>query len=71
MNSFHSLQTKLELSLMDNIKDDIDFCVKLAREENLVFLPGKIMKLSSMSLDLSFDTKMGFVGNVLQGMLWV
>jgi len=56
---------------MDNIKDDIDFCVKLAREENLVFLPGKIMKLSSMSLDLSFDTKMGFVGNVLQGMLWV
>lgn len=42
MNSFHLMQTKLELSLMDNIKDDIDFCVKLAREENLVFLPGKV-----------------------------
>ncbi|XP_020887575.1 S-alkyl-thiohydroximate lyase SUR1 [Arabidopsis lyrata subsp. lyrata] len=41
------LLTKLELSLMDNIKDDIDFCVKLAREENLVFLPGDALGLKN------------------------
>ena len=41
-NSFHLLNPKLELSLMDNIKHDIDFCVKLTREENLVLRPGKV-----------------------------
>ncbi|CAN6904353.1 unnamed protein product [Brassica oleracea var. botrytis] len=41
------LLTKLELSLLDGIKDDIDFCVKLAREENLVFLPGEALGLKN------------------------
>ncbi|KAJ4889326.1 Pyridoxal phosphate-dependent transferase protein [Raphanus sativus] len=41
------LLTKLELSLLDNIKDDIDFCVKLTREENLVFLPGEALGLKN------------------------
>ncbi|CAF2131802.1 unnamed protein product [Brassica napus] len=31
-----SLVTKLDLSLLEDITDDVDFCMKLAREENLV-----------------------------------
>uniref|UniRef100_A0A1J3F119 Putative aminotransferase TAT1 n=1 Tax=Noccaea caerulescens TaxID=107243 RepID=A0A1J3F119_NOCCA len=34
------LLAKLELHLMEDIEDDMDFCMKLASEENLVFLPG-------------------------------
>ncbi|EOA16613.1 hypothetical protein CARUB_v10004785mg [Capsella rubella] len=34
------LLTKLELSLLEDIEDDMDFCMKLAKEENLVLLPG-------------------------------
>ncbi|KAL0885490.1 hypothetical protein Bca101_009473 [Brassica carinata] len=41
------LLTKLELSLLEDIKDDTDFCVKLAREENLVFLPGEALGLKN------------------------
>lgn len=31
---------KLNLSLLEDISDDIDFCFKLAREESVVILPG-------------------------------
>ncbi|CAN8257515.1 unnamed protein product [Cochlearia groenlandica] len=41
------LLTRLELSMLENIKDDTDFCVKLAREENLVFLPGEALGLKN------------------------
>ncbi|CAF2027359.1 unnamed protein product [Brassica napus] len=34
------LWTQLEMSSFLNIKDDEDFCEKLATEENLVLLPG-------------------------------
>ncbi|KAF8090765.1 hypothetical protein N665_0468s0042 [Sinapis alba] len=37
------LQTKLDLSLLEDITDDVDFCMKLAREENLVLLPGEAL----------------------------
>lgn len=33
-------QTELKLSRFVDIKDDEDFCEKLATEENLVLLPG-------------------------------
>ncbi|KAJ4867171.1 Tyrosine transaminase family protein [Raphanus sativus] len=36
------LHTKLDLSLLEDITDDVDFCMKLAREENLVLLPGVV-----------------------------
>ena len=35
------MQLKLNLSLLDNISDDIDFCFKLAKEESVIILPGK------------------------------
>ncbi|XP_010526505.1 PREDICTED: S-alkyl-thiohydroximate lyase SUR1-like [Tarenaya hassleriana] len=41
------LLTKLDLSMLEGIKDDTDFCVKLAREENLVFLPGEALGLKN------------------------
>lgn len=36
------LQVKLNLSQLDDIIDDIDFCIKLAKEEKMIILPGKI-----------------------------
>ncbi|XP_068659981.1 nicotianamine aminotransferase 1-like [Aristolochia californica] len=34
------LMVKLNLSLLEGIKDDMDFCLKLAKEESVVILPG-------------------------------
>lgn len=34
------LQVKLDLSCLLDIKDDMDFCCKLAKEEAVVVLPG-------------------------------
>ncbi|XP_043701445.1 nicotianamine aminotransferase 1-like [Telopea speciosissima] len=34
------VMVKLNLSLLEDIVDDIDFCYKLVKEENVVFLPG-------------------------------
>lgn len=34
----------MDLSLLDDIKDDVDFCVKLAKEESVMILPGKKWK---------------------------
>lgn len=35
-----ALMAKLNLSLLKDISDDIDFCFKLAKEESVIFLPG-------------------------------
>ncbi|XXG61433.1 hypothetical protein AAC387_Pa05g0052 [Persea americana] len=34
------LMVKINLSLLEDIKDDVDFCCKLAREESVIILPG-------------------------------
>lgn len=34
------VMVKLNLSLLEDIKDDIDFCLKLGKEESVVILPG-------------------------------
>ncbi|KAL1830429.1 hypothetical protein ACET3Z_000080 [Daucus carota] len=34
------VMVNLNLSLLDDIKDDMDFCVKLAQEESVMILPG-------------------------------
>jgi tyrosine aminotransferase len=36
------LQVKLDLSCLQDIKDDMDFCCQLAKEELVVVLPGAI-----------------------------
>lgn len=35
------MQVKLNLELLDDIGDDMEFCIKLAEEESVVVLPGK------------------------------
>lgn len=34
------VMVRLNLSLLDGIQDDLDFCVKLAKEESVIVLPG-------------------------------
>ncbi|XP_065874602.1 nicotianamine aminotransferase 1-like isoform X1 [Euphorbia lathyris] len=34
------IMTKLDLSQLEGIKDDFDFCLKLAKEESVIVLPG-------------------------------
>ncbi|VVB11261.1 unnamed protein product [Arabis nemorensis] len=41
------LLTKLDLSLLEDITGDVDFCMKLAREENLVLLPGEVLGMKN------------------------
>ncbi|CAA7050144.1 unnamed protein product [Microthlaspi erraticum] len=41
------LVAKLDLSLLEDITSDVDFCMKLAREENLVLLPGEVLGLKN------------------------
>lgn len=38
------LQVKLNLSLLEDIKDDMEFSLKLAKEESVIVLPGKMYK---------------------------
>jgi tyrosine aminotransferase len=35
---------KLDLSCLKDIKDDMDFCCRLAKEELVVVLPGTILR---------------------------
>jgi len=41
------VMVKLNLSLLEDIEDDIDFCVKLAKEESVVVLPGVAVGLKN------------------------
>ncbi|GFS41301.1 tyrosine transaminase family protein [Actinidia rufa] len=41
------VMVKLNLALLEDIKDDIDFCVKLAKEESVVILPGAAVGLKN------------------------
>ncbi|KAJ8755094.1 hypothetical protein K2173_016788 [Erythroxylum novogranatense] len=40
-----AVMLKLNLSLLDGISDDIDFCFKLAKEESVIVLPGTAVGL--------------------------
>jgi tyrosine aminotransferase len=41
MNHNLPLQVKLHLPQLDDIEDDMEFCLKLAKEESLILVPGK------------------------------
>ncbi|KAJ0031123.1 hypothetical protein Pint_14149 [Pistacia integerrima] len=49
------VMVKLDVSLLEDIDDDIDFCVKLAKEESVIGLPGCIVGLKNW-LPISFAT---------------
>ena len=38
----NAMQVKLNLSLLEDISDDIEFCFKLAKEESVIILPGTV-----------------------------
>ena len=45
VQNFHDLlQVKLDLSCLQGIKDDMDFCCRLAKEELVVLLPGTLLR---------------------------
>ena len=39
------LQVKLNVSLLEDIDDDMDFCMKLSKEESVIILPGKKQRI--------------------------
>ncbi|CAN4104997.1 unnamed protein product [Withania somnifera] len=41
------VMVKLHLNLLEDIKDDLDFCAKLAKEESLIILPGVAVGLKN------------------------
>lgn len=41
------VMVKMELSLLKDIKDDVDFCCKLAKEESMIILPGSCVGLKN------------------------
>ncbi|KAL5738163.1 hypothetical protein ACOSP7_030924 [Xanthoceras sorbifolium] len=60
-----AMMVKLNLSLLENIGDDIDFCFKLAKEESVIVLPGTAVGLKdwvrlTFAVDpLSLDEALG------------
>lgn len=51
------LQVKLNVSLLEDIKDDMEFSVKLAKEESVLVLPGKTKSSTSSRLFAYADWK--------------
>lgn len=49
------VQVKLNLSLLEDISDDIDFCFKLAREESVILLPGKDITSVSLIMNITLS----------------
>lgn len=48
--SYNAMQVKLDLSLLEDILDDVDFCCKLAKEESVIILPGEEGWVASVEL---------------------
>ncbi|KAM7255971.1 hypothetical protein ACFE04_011712 [Oxalis oulophora] len=40
-------EVKLNLSLLEDINDDVDFCLKLAKEQNTIVLPGVVLGMKN------------------------
>nr|GFB01296.1 probable aminotransferase TAT2 [Tanacetum cinerariifolium] len=40
-------KVKLDVSVLKDISDDIDFCFKLAKEESVILLPGHTVGLKN------------------------
>ncbi|TYI37065.1 hypothetical protein ES332_A03G185800v1 [Gossypium tomentosum] len=41
------VMVKLNLSMLEDINDDVDFCLKLAKEESVIILPGRAVELKN------------------------
>ncbi|KAI3962061.1 hypothetical protein MKW92_034084 [Papaver armeniacum] len=50
------VMVKLDTSLLEDISDDMDFCIKLAREEKVIILPGIVLGLKNwLRITFSID----------------
>ena len=47
------LQVNLNVSLLEDIEDDMDFCVKLSKEESVIILPGKKQRIWVFEVSLT------------------
>ncbi|KAF3444081.1 hypothetical protein FNV43_RR13771 [Rhamnella rubrinervis] len=54
------VMVKLNLSLLDDIGDDVEFCIKLAKEESVVVLPGTAVGLKNW-LRITFAIEPSFL----------
>ncbi|XP_031394447.1 nicotianamine aminotransferase 1-like isoform X1 [Punica granatum] len=41
------VMVKLNLSMLDGVKDDVDFCMKLSKEESVIVLPGVVVGMKN------------------------
>ncbi|KAL0001339.1 hypothetical protein SO802_015120 [Lithocarpus litseifolius] len=55
-----AVMVKLDISLLEDISDDIDFCFKLAKEESVVILPGTAVGLKNW-LRITFAVDSSFL----------
>ncbi|KAI3921206.1 hypothetical protein MKW92_052817 [Papaver armeniacum] len=46
------IMVKLDTSLLEDIYDDMDFCIKLAREEKVIILPSHLEFVAGIVLGL-------------------
>ncbi|KAI4325126.1 hypothetical protein MLD38_030549 [Melastoma candidum] len=61
------VMVKLNLPLLDGIKDDLDFCTKLAKEESVVILPGVALGLKNW-LRITFAIETCYLDDGLERM---
>ncbi|EXB44618.1 putative aminotransferase TAT2 [Morus notabilis] len=59
------VMVKLNLSQLKDIKDDTEFCLKLAKEESVTTLPGTVVGLKNW-IRISFATELSFLEDGLE-----
>lgn len=78
----NEIQVRLNLSILEDIRDDIDLCFKLAKEEYVIILPGIIINFAALDIlfcifrinssrDITFNVKFVAEINLLTHLSYV
>ncbi|KAL6507439.1 hypothetical protein OROGR_023634 [Orobanche gracilis] len=51
---------KLNMSILEGIEDELDFCCKLAKEESVILLPGTALGLKNW-VRVTFSTEPSYI----------
>ncbi|KAI3877919.1 hypothetical protein MKX03_002441, partial [Papaver bracteatum] len=63
------VMVKMDTSLLKDISDDMDFCIKLAREEKFIILPGIVLCLKNwLRITFSIDLPCRGLNRFVRGM---